>query len=89
MPSNRPERREEARFRILRMLNDNPDMSTRDIAHAVGVSNGAAWYLLSALIEKCLVKAQKLFEVGPKGKICVHPDARRPRRKGAAHAQLP
>ena len=68
MPSNRPERREEARFRILRMLNDNPDMSTRDIAHAVGVSNGAAWYLLSALIEKGLVKAQNFSKSYQKAK---------------------
>ena len=58
MSSNRPERRAEARFRILRTLNDTPYTSTRDIAHAVGISNGVAWYLLSALIEKGLVKAQ-------------------------------
>ena len=68
MPSNRPERREEARFRILRMLNDNPEMSTREIAHAVGVSNGAAWYLLSALIEKGLVKAQNFSNSDQKAK---------------------
>ena len=50
------------------MLNDNPDMSTRDIAHAVGVSNGAAWYLLSALIEKGLVKAQNFSKSDQKAK---------------------
>ena len=68
MPSNRPERREEARFRILRLLKDNPEMSTRDIAHAVGVSHGAAWYLLAALIEKGLVKAQNFSKSDQKAK---------------------
>ena len=68
MSRNRPERREEARFRILRMLNDKPYMSTRDIAHAIGISNGAAWYLLSALIEKGLVKAQNFSNSDHKSK---------------------
>jgi len=68
MPSIRPERREEARFRILRLLEGNPEMSTRDIAHAVGVSHGAARYLLAALIEKGLVKAQNFSKSDQKAK---------------------
>ena len=58
MPSSRPERREEARFRVMRMLENDPNISTREIAQAVGISNGAAYYLLCALIERGLVKAQ-------------------------------
>ena len=43
---------------MMRMLESDPNISTREIARAVGISNGAAYYLLSALIEKGLVKAQ-------------------------------
>ena len=68
MPSSRPERREEARFRVMRMLEDDPKISTREIARAVGISNGAAYYLLSALIAKGLVKAQNFSKSEQKAK---------------------
>ena len=68
MPSSRPERREEARFRVMRMLENDPNISTREIARAVGISNGAAYYLLSALIEKGLVKAQNFSKSEQKTK---------------------
>ena len=51
-------RRDEARLRLLRYVSENPEASTRDIARAIGVSNGAAFYLLKALIEKGLLKAR-------------------------------
>jgi EPS-associated MarR family transcriptional regulator len=47
---------EEVRFRILRLLHENPEMSQRDLAKAAGFSVGGAHYLLNALIEKGLVK---------------------------------
>ena len=68
MPSSRPERREEARFRVMRMLQENPSVSTREIADAVGISNGAAYYLLTALIERGLVKAQNFSKSEQKSK---------------------
>ena len=68
MPSSRPERREEARFRVMRMLENDPNISTREIAREVGISNGAAYYLLSALIEKGLVKAQNFSKSEQKTK---------------------
>ena len=43
---------------MMRMLENDPNISTREIARAAGISNGAAYYLLSALIEKGLVKVQ-------------------------------
>ena len=67
MPSSRPERREEARFRVMRMLENDPTFR-REIARAVGISNGAAYYLLSALIEKGLVKAQNFSKSEQKTK---------------------
>ena len=57
MASNQEERREEARLMLLRFVSENPEASTREIADAIGVSNGAAYYLLKSLIEKGFVKA--------------------------------
>ena len=68
MSSSRPERREEARFRVMRMLEENPRLTTREIAASVGISNGAAYYLISALIEKGLVKAQNFSKSDQKAK---------------------
>ena len=68
MTSSRPERREEARFRVIRMLENDPNISTREIAREVGISNGAAYYLLSALIEKGLVKVQNFSKSEQKTK---------------------
>lgn len=48
--------REDASFRILRLLHDNPDMSQRDLAKAVGVSAGGIHYILGALLEKGMIK---------------------------------
>nr|WP_274384758.1 MarR family EPS-associated transcriptional regulator [Oricola indica] len=50
------EQREDVRFRVLRMLEDNPDCSQRDIARQLGVSLGAVNFCLNALIEKGHVK---------------------------------
>lgn len=47
---------EDARFRVLRLLQGNPELSQRELAAAVGLSLGAAHYVLSALIEAGLVK---------------------------------
>ena len=54
--SRRDEQREDTRLRVLRLLAKDPERSTRQIAEAVGISNGAAYYVVSALIEKGFVK---------------------------------
>jgi len=56
MASRRSEQQEEIRFRMLRLLEENPELSTRQLADEVGISNGAAYYCLNALVEKGLVK---------------------------------
>lgn len=56
MAGQRSKVQEDVRFRVLRLLHDNPELSQRDLAHAVGISNGSAHYLLSALIDKGLIK---------------------------------
>ncbi|ASK89186.1 MarR family EPS-associated transcriptional regulator [Sphingorhabdus sp. SMR4y] len=56
MTSKRSKLQEDTRFRVLRLLDENPEMSQREMAKAVGVSVGAMHYVLNALIEKGLVK---------------------------------
>lgn len=56
MPSQRDKIREDVKFRVLRLLRDNPDMSQRELATAVGISTGGIHYVLNALVEKGLVK---------------------------------
>ena len=41
---------------MLRLLKNNPEMSQREIAAAVGISVSGTHYVLNALIEKGLVK---------------------------------
>lgn len=56
MAGQRSKIQEDVRFRVLRLLHDNPELSQRDLAEAVGISNGSAHYLLSALLDKGLIK---------------------------------
>ena len=56
MTSRRDTQREEVRYRVLRLLLANPEMSQRELAEAVGVSVGGIHYVLAALVEKGLVK---------------------------------
>ena len=56
MASKRDEIQEEVRFKILRLLSDNSEISTRQIAKAAGISNGGAYYCLNALVQKGLIK---------------------------------
>lgn len=43
-------------FRVLRILEQNPEISQRDLAAQVGISLGAAHYCLMALVDRGLVK---------------------------------
>ncbi len=56
MAGQRSKAQEDLRFRVLRLLQENPEMSQRDIAAAVGISVGGVHYCLNALIEKGMVK---------------------------------
>jgi EPS-associated MarR family transcriptional regulator len=40
----------------MRLISQNPEMSTRQVADQVGISNGSAYYVLTALVEKGFVK---------------------------------
>jgi EPS-associated MarR family transcriptional regulator len=56
MTTQRDKLREDVKFRILRLLQDNPEMSQRELAQAVGVSTGGIHYVLNALVEKGMLK---------------------------------
>ncbi len=47
---------EDTHFRVIRLLQNNQEMSQRELAEAVGVSVGGIHYVLNALIKKGLVK---------------------------------
>lgn len=49
---------EDVRFRLLRLLQDKPELSQREIAEELGVSLGAINYLLKALVSKGQVKIE-------------------------------
>lgn len=48
---------EEMRYKLLRLLHANPDLSQRDLADALGISLGKVNYCMSALIARGLIKA--------------------------------
>jgi EPS-associated MarR family transcriptional regulator len=56
MTSKRTMLQEDTHFRVLRFLQENPEISQRELAEAVGVSVGGIHYVLNALIDKGLVK---------------------------------
>ena len=47
---------EEDRYKLLKLLHDNPDMNQRQIASALGLSLGKVNFCLKALIEKGWIK---------------------------------
>ena len=52
------------RLELLKLLQDQPQMSQRDLAQAMGVSLGKANYCVKALMEKGLVKLER-FRANP------------------------
>ena len=56
MASRREEHQEDVRLRVMRLIDENSEMSLRQIADKVGIANGFAYYVLAALVEKGFVK---------------------------------
>ena len=48
----------ERSLQCMRLVHNKGDISTRELAERLGISNGAAYYVLNALIEKGYVKAE-------------------------------
>ena len=49
---------EDTSFRVMRILEENPDLTQRELAGQVGMSLGGFNYCIKALIEKGYVKAE-------------------------------
>ncbi len=49
--------REAAHYRVLRLIEEQPEISQRELSRVLGVSLGKTHYLLKALLDKGLVKA--------------------------------
>ena len=56
MASRRKEHQEDAKLRLLQIISNNPQMTSREIAQKVGISNGSAYYLLTSLIDMGFIK---------------------------------
>ena len=77
MASTRDQRRQETNLKVMQLVESDPSVSTREIAQRVGISNGAAYYCVTALIEKGFVKlknftqsktkANYIYELTPRG----------------------
>lgn len=48
---------DEYRYKVLKLLDENPSVSQREIAKELGISLGKVNYCLKALVERGLVKA--------------------------------
>lgn len=56
MNAMRKKLQEDVRFRVMRLLQENPHISQRELAQKVGVSVGSVHYFLNALVDKGFVK---------------------------------
>ena len=62
MTSRRSKLQEDTYFRVLRILQDRPDVTQREIALLLGVSTSGLNYCLNALINKGWVKVHNFSE---------------------------
>ena len=62
MTSRRSKLQEDTYFRVLRILQDRPDVTQREIAQLLGVSTSGLNYCLNALMAKGLVKVQNFTQ---------------------------
>jgi predicted transcriptional regulator len=58
MTSRQAQIQEDTYFRVMRTLQENPDLTQRELAEKLGVSVGGLNYCLNALMDKGWVKMQ-------------------------------
>ena len=68
MASRREEHQEDVCLRVMRLIDENSEMSSRQIADKVGIANGSAYYVLTALIKKGFVKLENFKNSQRKGR---------------------
>ena len=62
MTTRRSQLQEDTTYRVLRMLQDIPDLTQREIASQLGISSSGLNYCLRALIDKGWVKMQNFAQ---------------------------
>jgi EPS-associated MarR family transcriptional regulator len=68
LASRREQDQEDVRLRVMRLIDENSEMSSRQIADKVGIANGSAYYVLTALVEKGFVKLENFKNSQRKGR---------------------
>ena len=68
MASRRKEYQEDVKMRVFQIIKSNPQLTSRELAKKVGISNGSAYYLLTSLIDKGFVKLSNFKENSQKTK---------------------
>jgi EPS-associated MarR family transcriptional regulator len=68
LASRREQHQEDVRLRVMRLIDENSKMSSRQIADKVGIANGSAYYVLTALVEKGFVKLENFKNSQRKGR---------------------
>ena len=58
--------RDDARFRILRLISERPEISQRELAEALGLSLGGVNYCMKGLVERGMVKVGNFRRSGNK-----------------------
>jgi EPS-associated MarR family transcriptional regulator len=64
--SRRKELQEDAKFRVFQIINENSQLTTREIAQKVGISHGSAYYLLKSLVDMGFVKLKNFKDSSQK-----------------------
>lgn len=67
MASRRKEQQADIRLKVMRLISENPKMTTRQVADKAGISNGSAYYVLAALVDKGFVKLSNFKKNSRKG----------------------
>ena len=62
MTSRQAQIQEDTYFRVMRILQENPDLTQRELAEKLGVSIGGLNYCLKALMDKGWVKMQNFSQ---------------------------
>ena len=66
MASSRGEYKEYIKFKVLQLINEDPQLTSRELAKKVRISNGSAYYLLISLINNGYVELSNFKESSKK-----------------------
>ena len=88
MASRRDQRQQETHFKVMQLVDADPSISTREIAQKIGISNGAAYYCVTALVDKGFVKLKNFTQSKTKANYIYELTPRSIRVKAAMTVQF-